>query len=216
MKPVLVACGVTREARIAEAAGGVAAVAAGGRADLLEARLETLAAAGARGVASFGLCGALAGELRVGDLLLGNASDFAWSRAVCARVAGSVTRASIHADGTLALTATAKAAVQARTGAAAIDMESHVAARVAARHGLPLLVLRVVSDRADQALPPAFARAMRADGGTDGAAMLRSLLARPGQLPRFIGASVDAVRALAVLRRVGGLLGPGLGFPDRG
>ena len=216
MKPVLVACGVLREARIAEAAGGVVAVAGGGRADLLEARLETLAAVGARGVASFGLCGALAGELRVEDLVLGDASDPAWSRAVLERLAGSVTRASIYADGTLALTVAVKAAVQARTGAAAIDMESDVAARVAARHGLPLLVLRVVSDRADQALPPAFADAMRPDGGTDGAAMLRSLLANPGQLPRVIGASVDAMRALAVLRRVGGLLGRGLGFPDRG
>lgn len=106
-----------------------------------------------------------------------------------------------------------KAALHARTGAVAIDMESQIAGRIAAERELPYLILRVVSDRADQALPPAFANAMRPDGGTDLAALLGSILARPAQLPRVISASVDAVRALASLRRLSVLLGPGLGCP---
>ena len=64
----------------------------------------------------------------------------------------------------LVASAEAKAALQAATGAIAIDMESHIAARVAARHGLPLAVLRVVSDTAADTLPPAFAVAMRRGG----------------------------------------------------
>ena len=202
-----------REARIAEAVGGVVAVAGGGHADLLEARLQALSARGARGIASFGLCGALTDGLEVGDAVIGSASEAGWYSRVRALVP-TMQSGLVHADGQLAPTPAAKRALYAATGAIAIDMESHIAARVAARHGLPLLIARVVSDRADQSLPPAFARAMRPDGGTDFAAMLTSIARHPAQLPRFLGAAADATRALASLRRLSRLLGPGLGFAD--
>ncbi len=41
----------------------------------------------------------------------------------------------------------------ARPARSAVDMESHVAARVAARHGLPFAALRVISDPASRSLP---------------------------------------------------------------
>ena len=40
------------------------------------------------------------------------------------------------------------------TGALAVDMESHVVAHVAARHRLPMVAIRVVTDPAERALPP--------------------------------------------------------------
>lgn len=206
-----------REARIAEAVGGVVAVAGGGRADLLEARLEALAP-GVRALMSFGVCGAADLKLRTGDWLVGAGvrgaaeyeCDLMWMLVLGSRL-NAFTPAYIWSDGKLADVAS-KRAVSAT--ASAIDMESHVAGNVADRHGLPFAIARVVSDRADQTLPPAFANAIRPDGGTDLTAMLASIARHPAQLPRVFGASADAVRALASLRRLSHLLGPGLGFPD--
>ncbi len=248
MKPVLVACGVTREARIAHAAGGVVAVAGGGDGAWLEARLEALASAGAAGVMSFGLCGALVPGLCVGDVVIahglagGATCDRAWREASIARrdplhllvtfpsgvgsyypppgeVAAKPTEgagpgAMVIGVDVLVPDTAAKAALHAATGAIAIDMESHVAARVAARHGVPFAIVRVVSDTAADTLPPAFAVAMRRGGGTDLGAMLRSLAAHPAQIPAFARASLNAVRALRRLELLGRLLGPRLGLPD--
>ena len=232
------------------------AVAGGGDGDWLEARLTELAGAGAGagGVMSFGLCGALVDGLAVGDVVVGTSDDADWRDCVTAtlsrasgrgmrsgaergegggfsfderapplpapsalslsRVRGRGWVGAVYADGVLATTSAAKRALHAATGAVVIDMESHIAARVAARHGLPFAIVRVVSDTAADTLPSAFAVAMRRGGGTDVAAMLRSLATRPGQIPDFARASANATRALGVLRRVGRLLGPRLGLPD--
>jgi len=254
-RPVLVACGVRREAQIAEAVGGVVAVAGGGDGAWLEARLDALARTGAAGVMSFGLCGALVPELGVGDTVIGNEGDADWIEAVRATLSSECGRrkcepqaskgeggdvsfelrplphpgaarlslsrsrgrglvGAVHSHGTLALSFEDKAALHAATGAITVDMESHIAARVAARHGLPFGCLRVVSDTAADTLPPAFAVAMRRGGGTDVGAMLRSLATHPGQIPAFAHASANAVRALRRLELLGRLLGPRLGLPD--
>ena len=100
------------------------------------------------------------------------------------------------------------------SGAAAVDMESHVAARLAAAHRLPFAVFRVVSDPAWRSLPPAAAIALRADGQVDVPGVLGSLLKHPGQLPVLARAALDAQSALRALRRGRRLLGAGLGFGD--
>src|SRR5256885_9970689 len=46
-----------------------------------------------------------------------------------------------------------KAALRLETGAAAVDMESHIAAAYAAEFELPFAALRVISDPASRALP---------------------------------------------------------------
>lgn len=210
MKPILVACGVLREARIA-AGAGVVAVAGGGNSAGLEARLQACAP-GAAAMLSFGLCGALDPALRIGDWVVDG--DDAWCDALCARLPGAV-RGRVFATDALAGTHAARAA-RAATGAAATDMESHVAARVAARHGLIFAVARVVSDTAHDVLPPAFSVAMRPDGGTDIAAILASLARHPAQLPGFVRAAKRALRALGELQHGRALLGPRLAFPDLG
>ena len=50
-----------------------------------------------------------------------------------------------------------KAALRSETGAAAVDMESHIAAAYAAEAGLPFAALRVISDPATRALAGAGA-----------------------------------------------------------
>ena len=79
-----------------------------------------------------------------------------------------------------------KADLHRTTGALAVDMESHVVARAARRHRLPFAAARVVCDPAHRALPPAARIGMKPDGRMDLPAVLRSVLAEPGQLPALI------------------------------
>lgn len=105
----------------------------------------------------------------------------------------------------------------ARTGAIAVDMESHIAARVAARHGLPFAIIRTISDSADQALPPAALVGMKPDGGMALGAVLASLARRPTQLPALITTGRSAGLAFAALGRLYDVLGRGgIGSLDLG
>ncbi|WEJ99566.1 MAG: phosphorylase [Candidatus Sphingomonas phytovorans] len=97
------------------------------------------------------------------------------------------------------------------TNALAVDMESHIAARVAARHGLPFAIVRAISDTADHALPPAALVGMRPDGSMALGAVLASLARNPRQLPALIRTGRDAGRAFSALRRVRDVLA-GLGI----
>ena len=117
------------------------------------------------------------------------------------RILPEATIGRIHADGLMAATAAKKKELQATTRALAVDMESHIAARVAERHGLPFAVARVVSDASDRTLPMAVRVAMAPDGGVRIGAVLFELLKRPWQLPALIGVALDAGRAM---RRLAG------------
>jgi len=114
-------------------------------------------------------------------------------------------------SGTMIADADAKRAARAATGAVTVDMESHVAAAVAARHNLPFAAARVVSDAADRSLPKAAQAGMAADGRMDLGAVLKALAADPRQLPALIGVGFEAEVAFRELGRGRHFLGPGLG-----
>ncbi|HWL82425.1 MAG TPA: hopanoid-associated phosphorylase [Roseomonas sp.] len=219
---VLVATGLRREARLL-AGPGIQAVTGGGDAARLEAALDELAGEGARGLISIGIAGALAPTLRPGDWLVAKAvldgdkvlpTDPAWTARLAARL--SAGQGLFLGSDRMVAEAAEKAALHARTGAMAVDMESHIGARVARRHGLPFAAARVISDAAGRSLPPAARVGMRPDGGMDLPAVLRSLAARPGQLPALIRTGWEAERAFRALLRGHRLLGVGLAAPDLG
>jgi adenosylhomocysteine nucleosidase len=141
-------------------------------------------------------------------------TDPEWSatliRALSARSGGFLGSDSIFAD------AGAKRAAHAATGALAVDMESHIAAGVARRHGLPFAVARVVSDAADRSLPQAARVGMAADGGMDVGAVIRALARDPRQLAALIRVGAEVGTAFRELRRGRDLLGPGMGRLDLG
>jgi len=216
---LLVATGFHREARIV-AQPGVVVVAGGGVEAELEERLEAQAK-GAIGMASFGLAGALRDGLDIGDWVVATrlagaveaATDPAWRDAALARLPGA--RPGIaYADGRMIDRVAEKRRLGTEADASIVDMESHIAARVAQRHGLPFAVIRCVSDRVDHMLPHAITVSMRPGGAIDGLAMLGSLLRRPGQLPDLLATMVHAGRAFRVLSRGNNALGPSLGFPS--
>jgi hypothetical protein len=111
---------------------------------------------------------------------------------------------------------TEKQALYAATGAVAADMESHIAARLAAEHSLSFAALRVIADPATRAVPPAALAGLGKDGRVDVWAVLASLARTPGQLPAMIALAAETRRAMAELFRCHRLLGPGLGFFDLG
>ncbi|HNB27349.1 MAG TPA: hypothetical protein PLR41_10350 [Alphaproteobacteria bacterium] len=97
-----------------------------------------------------------------------------------------------------------KAAAFARTGALAIDMESHHVARAAAAHGLPFIAIRAISDRADEALPACFADFVDAEGGTKMSAVLAALISGRISLRELLAAGRSSRLAHQTLLRCRG------------
>jgi adenosylhomocysteine nucleosidase len=219
---ILAATGLQRERRIV-AGPGVEAVAGGGDHARLEAVLDRLAA-GARGIISIGIAGGLAPGLQVGQWVVADAvlvddmsvaTDSVWTGRLAARLS-EATRGLVLGTNAMVAEATQKAALHRVTGAVSVDMESHVVARVAERHRLPFAVARVISDAAHHSLPPAVQLGMKSDGRMDLPSVLRSLVAKPGQLPALIRTGLEAERGFRALLRGYRRLGPGLAGPDLG
>ena len=161
------------------------------------------------GLVSFGLCGALAPELGVGELAIATAvltpdgelaTDEALSNRLAARLRG-VARGLFAGSDVIVPDPPRKSALRQSSGAIAIDMESHVAAQAAARAGVPFAVLRAVSDRADEALPAAAQAGFRPDGSVDVAAVIAALARHPSELPALLRTARHAGAAFAALKR---------------
>jgi nucleoside phosphorylase len=94
-----------------------------------------------------------------------------------------------------------KKALREKFGAMAVDMESHGAARAAARSGVPFLAIRAVADPAERALPPAALNAIAPDGAMRVMHTLLQCAKAPGQFPALLQLGSDSEKALARLRR---------------
>jgi adenosylhomocysteine nucleosidase len=219
VSPVIAIVGLRREATIAAGAGVETIVAGAARVRLPE-RLARAIAGGGRAIVSFGLAGGLAPDLTPGTCVIGRAIvpggerravDRVWADRL-AEVLPDAYRADIAASDRPLAEVAAKQALRQATGASAVDMESAVAAKLAAAHGLPFAALRVICDPAERALPPAALAGFADDGRTDFGAILRSLAAAPGQLPALLRLARDAQRAFAELRHCRKALATGFDF----
>jgi hopanoid-associated phosphorylase len=204
---ILAATGLQRERRIV-AGPGVEVVAGGGDQARLEAALDRLASR-SRGIISIGIAGGLAPALPAGRWVVADTvlvdgqpvpTDPAWTDRIAARLPEAA-RGLLLGANTMVVEAARKAVLHRTTGALAVDMESHIVARVAGRHGLPFAAARVIADAAHRTLPPAARVGMRPDGAMDLPAVLRSLLAQPGQLPALIYTGLEAERGFRALLR---------------
>jgi nucleoside phosphorylase len=147
----------------------------------------------------------LSGETRI-------ATDREWSEKLMQTIPGAVYGMLAGVPAPIAQ-ATTKRSLYVKTGAVAVDMESHIVAAVAAAHGLPVAAIRVITDPAMRSLPASALAAMRPDGTTDITAMIRSVAQRPRELPALLRAALDAYAARTTLMRGRRLLGPQLGMP---
>lgn len=194
--------GMLSEARLLRGTGFPAA-AGGGTPEGALAAAEQLAAQGAEALVSFGLAGGLAPALKPGDVLVPSAVIDGQNTYPCnlmlMEFLGGGTGGPILASRQIAATAREKTQLHRSFRADAVDMESGMVARVASTRGLAFAVLRAVADPAGRDLPPAALHALNAQGGVEVWAVLRSLLARPGQLPALLALAREAGQARAAL-----------------
>ena len=224
---LLVVTGLQKEARAA-GGPGIATLCSGGDSERLRTMLARLDPASYWGVVSFGIAGGLDPALVPGDILVGTAVRFGERRhcarndlsaalaATLKRQTGAVGSGEFAGSDSAVIRIEDKAALRARTGAAAVDMESHVVAEWAAANDLPFAILRVVSDPAHRALPALAAQALKPDGRIDLRRIMLGLARKPRQIPALADAGRDSRAAFASLSRCRGLLGPFLrfGFAD--
>jgi adenosylhomocysteine nucleosidase len=219
---VIAFVGLAFEAKIA-AAPGVQVVCRTAGSEL-EAIADSAVRQGYRGMISFGVAGGLASQLRAGDWIVASSireehtvrqTDAVWSRKLLGMIDGAIHAPIVGVDSPIAEPAKKRELYRA-TGAAAVDMESHVVARVAAKHKLAFAALRVVVDPAHRAVPPAALIDMRPDGRPNVSAMLREVMTRPLQLSPLARIAVDAFTARAAMNRVRRDLGPHFGLMDHG
>ena len=83
----------------------------------------------------------------------------------------------------------------ARSGASVVDMESYEIIAAATKAGVPIIVLRVVSDPLDQLMPD-FNQALKPDGDFDGWKALRVALGAPLLTAKLVAANRRAMQNL--------------------
>ena len=211
---VVALVGLAFEARIA-AGPGVLVICRGGErcaAEILPIAVRN----GCRSILSFGVAGGLSPDLEPGDCIVASAiidypalrpTDPLWSGKLLQMIPDARHGPIMGVNAVVADPAD-KRRVYAATGAMAVDMESHLVARLAASYGLSFAAVRVVIDPADRAVPPAALLAMAPDGGTDMSSMIWEILARPSQLAALLRIAADAYAARAALVRLRRVLGP--------
>ena len=222
---VVVAVGLDFEARLA-LNEGVAKVCCG-RGSEMAVALATAVGPGCSGIISFGIAGGLDPQLRPGTHIVASSvigangtrsalpTDERWSQ-ILLRSRPNAVHAPVLGVDAAVTEPNDKLRLFRQTGAAAVDMESHIAASIADSRSLPFAVLRVVADPARQRIPRAALCGMRADGSLDALAVLRELWRRPGDLASMPSVARNVWLARSALARVGHGLGPGFGLPDFG
>jgi adenosylhomocysteine nucleosidase len=220
---VIVATGLDFEAKLALAAGEVKVCC--GRGTQMAVALATAIGPGCAGIISFGIAGGLDPQLRTGTHIVASSvigangvrialpTDERWSQILLQSRPQAVHAPMLGIDAPVTEPAE-KIALFRQTGAAAVDMESHIAASIAATHDLPFAVLRVVADPASQRIPQAALCGMRADGSLDAMAVLRALWRQPGAIANMPSVARNAWVARAALARARHGLGRGFGLPD--
>lgn len=178
---------------------------------------EEMAEAGVQALVSFGICGGLVPQVKVGDIVLADsvhhhrgpywATDRSWREDVLEALSegpkhprvhiGRVTGSAVMID-----KPAAKRALAHACDAIAVDMESHAVAEVADRHGLPLLVVRSCSDIVDHPLPMEALSAVAPDGSVRVAAATTALAKKPWLIPPLVRLALHTRKALKTLERV--------------
>lgn len=217
--PILIVTGMKREAACV-ASEGVVAICSGANVVKLRAELDQLREKRFAAVISFGLAGALDHSLRPGDLMIADTvvsgddrheTHGGLSDALTAHIAANggkpIPGAIVGVDAP-AMDPHAKTRLRESARAAAVDMESHLAADFAREGAIPFAVVRAISDPAHRALPPLAAKALTPSGDVDAKIVARELIRAPHQIGGLILAGLDSRAAFGALGRCGPLLGP--------
>lgn len=176
------------------------------------------------GILSFGIAAGLDPVLRPGTAVVASAVidrgeelgvDEEWSKSLLSHDGRAVSGPVLGVEAPV-LDPREKKRLLEETGAMALDMESHLAARFAAGRRVRFAALRVVADPAGRAIPEAAVRGMSPDGTTNPGAVLRSTVRNPAQIAPLVRLACETWLARRGLVRARRSLGPGFGLFDIG
>ena len=152
---------------------------------------------GCSGLISFGVAGGLAPQLDPGACIVGSAilsgtarmpTDPTWSKKLLQTVPGAIHGTLVGVPAPIAHP-DAKRALYIKTGAMAVDMESHIVGAVAKAHGIPFAAICVITDPAVRAC-----RGRRSPRCGRTAPPRRHAALRPGAAARRAGAVAHRAR----------------------
>src|SRR3979411_514106 len=222
-RPVWIVNGLVQEARIA-AGPGMTVICSSSDPQQLRALLTVFDPTTIRGVISFGVAGGLDPTLKSGDVVVATevlAGDTRWlaglalnEELIASFAPGRrrIVRGGLAGVEQVIAASSVKAALHSETGAAAVDMESHIAAAYAAEAGLPFAALRVISDPPRRAVPSLAMSAIKPNGDIDLRKVLRGVARNPSTLRALVSTGIDFNRALRSLRGCRGFLLGGEGL----
>lgn len=180
----------------------------GANADRAEEIAQGFLDGGAKAIVSAGLCGGLDPSLKNADLILGERVVSAQGDIVIAdkKLAAAADKFSprhvaIFGSDEIVDSVDKKKSLFQRYAAETVDMESHGAARAAAKAGVPFIAIRVVADGHDRTLPKAALRAVTPSGGVNVMNVLVDCVKSPQQFEQIFALGRDSGAATDVLRR---------------
>lgn len=185
-----------------------------GRQDHAFEEAKAMVEAGARALISFGIAGGLSDDTPVGSLVLadkvycGKGSVFetekAWRETLMEVLHPEivpVVNPMVSLDYALETEADKRGAHD-QTGAVGVDMESFGTARAAKEMGVPFLVIRSISDAAEDTLPACLVPAMGPGGVIMMGPIFTGIAKNPADLVHMIGFGMKTAKANRTLRRV--------------
>ena len=217
---ILVVVGLAFEARIAGTSRGTTICCRRGDA-AAHAMTQALDDPSCRGVISLGIAGGLdhrhpsGTHLVASHVIAGNEAiptHGPWSQTLLKSCTAAV-HAPIVGRDHVVIDPEEKRELFTRTGAAAVDTESHTTAVMARERGLPFTCLRIVADPAHRRVPNAAMSGLREDGRAYPAGVMRALLRRPHETRALLAIARDTWRARRMLARAVALAGDHLGLP---
>ncbi len=205
---------LTRGAKAHDAALEPRVACAGAKPARARAQAERLIAEGATVLVSFGVAGGLDPALSAGTLLLPESVDLGDGERVPAdpglharlhmialSSGAAMALAPLIGSDRVVATVTGKQELFQRSGAAAVDMESHVVAGVAKNAGVRYLVIRAVVDAADATLPSSVLGAVTPQGHSRGGLVAARLCLKPWEISTVRRLRTRMISALATLER---------------
>ncbi|MFN3958714.1 MAG: hypothetical protein ACK4NP_02240 [Parvularculaceae bacterium] len=212
---VAVICGLKSEAAAIKASLTAARIdpakarlaVSGANAGRAEDLAEDLIKSGARAVISAGFCGGLDPELKSGELVIGervvsaSGDVLLADRTLLAAAPRGLRQVAIFGSDDIIDSAAKKAQLFGRYASQTVDMESHGAARAAARASAPFIAVRAVADGAARALPKAALGAVTPTGGVNVMSVLFECVKSPQQFEEIAMLGRESGAATETLRR---------------